>query len=70
MMKRKFVLGLILCFMAFLLTGCLEQLGETTAEGKRRHTRTVRVNRQELMGDIDKVLLMDKPSKLSERRIP
>lgn len=69
-MKRKFVLGLILCFMAFLLTGCLEQQGETTAEGKRRHTRVLRTNRQELMSDIDKVLLIDKPSKLSDRRIP
>lgn len=56
--------------MAFWLTGCLEQLGETSAEGKRRHARILRVNRQELMGDIDKVLMMDKPSKLSERRIP
>ena len=69
-MKRKFVLGLILCFMAFLLTGCLEQLGETSAEGRRRHTRVVRTNQQELMGDIDKVLMMDKPSKLSDRRVP
>ncbi len=69
-MKRKFVLGLILCFMAFLLTGCLEQLGETTAKGKRRHTRVLRINQQELMSDIDKVLLMDKPSKLTDKRIP
>ncbi len=70
MMKRKIVLGLILCFMAFWLTGCLEQLGETSAEGKRRHTRAARINQQELIGDIDKVLMMDKPSKLSDRRIP
>jgi hypothetical protein len=69
-MKRKFVLGLILFFMAFLLTGCLEQLGETSAEGQRRHTRVVSTNQQELMGDIDKVLMMDKPSKLSDRRVP
>ena len=69
-MKRKFVLGLILCFMAFLLTGCLEQLGETSAEGRKRHTRAARTNQQELMGDIDKVLMMDKPSKLSDRRVP
>jgi hypothetical protein len=69
-MKRKFVLGLILCFMAFLLTGCLEQLGENTAEGKRRHTRVLRTNQQELMSDIDKVLLMDKPSRLTDKRIP
>jgi hypothetical protein len=69
-MKRKFVLGLILCFMAFWLTGCLEQQGETLAEGQRRHARTLRVNQQELMGDIDKVLLMDRPSKLTDKRIP
>ena len=50
--------------------GEFAQLGETEAEGRRRHLRNQRLNQQQLMADIDKVLLLDKPSKLTERRIP
>jgi hypothetical protein len=46
------------------------QLGETEAEGRRRHLRNQRINRRQLMADLDKALLLDKPSKLSDRRIP
>ena len=69
MMKNAFVwmiLGVILCSF---LCGCA-QLGETTAEGRRRHIRTARINQQELMGDLDRVGLADKPSKLTDKRIP
>ena len=70
MMKRNFILGILLCILCLCLTGCFEQLGETSAEGKRRHIRNARVSRQELMDDIDTVLLMKQPSKLSGMRIP
>jgi len=73
MMKNAVViLGIILCALVFWLGGCafLEQPGETVAEGNRRHLRNLRVNQQELMGDIDRVLLFDKPSKLTDKRIP
>lgn len=46
------------------------QLGETEAEGRRRHIRAARINQQELMEDIDRALLLDKPSKLTDKRIP
>ena len=46
------------------------QPGETEAEGHRRHLRNLSVNQQEMMADIDKVLLFDKPSKLTDKRIP
>ena len=46
------------------------QLGETEAEGRRRHIRAARINQQELMEDIDRALLLDKPSKLTGKRIP
>jgi len=74
MMKRfsvnKVILDVILCALFFLLCGCAwNQPGETTAEGHRRHQRTLRINQQELMSDIDKVLLLDRPSKLTNRRI-
>lgn len=67
----KVVLALILCALVFLPFGCSsKQLGETTAEGRRRHKRVLRTNQQEMMRDIDTVLLLDEPSKLSDRRIP
>ena len=46
------------------------QLGETEAEGHRRHLRNERINQQEMMRDLDMVLLLDKPSKLTDKRIP
>jgi len=73
-MKNAFasiVLGIVLCALAFWLGGCsVKQPGETTAEGQRRHLRNLRINQQELMQDIDKAMLFDKPSKLSEKRTP
>ena len=68
----KVVLGIILCALVLLSYGCgsYAQLGETEAEVRRRHLRTARINRQELAEDIDKALLLDKPSKLTDKRIP
>ncbi|MHC4366602.1 MAG: hypothetical protein ACYSW8_03195 [Planctomycetota bacterium] len=52
--------------------GCssYEQSGETAAEGRRRHLRNARINQQELMADTDKFMRYDKPSKLTDKRIP
>lgn len=68
----KVILGIILFALVLLPWGCafFEQPGETAAEGHRRHLRNLRLNQQALMNDIDKVLLMDKPSKLTNKRIP
>jgi len=68
----KVILAVILWALVFLPCGCksYEQLGETAAEGRRRHERIARINHQEMMADIDKVMLFDKPSKLTEKRIP
>ena len=63
------ILGIILFALIFWLSGC-SQPGETTAEGHRRHIRNVRINQQELNQDIDKTLLLDEPSKLSDKRVP
>jgi len=46
------------------------QLGETEAEGRRRHLRNERINQQELMHDIEYALLMDKPSRLTPKKVP
>ncbi len=75
MMKRVSVLTVLGVFLSVLLlycTGCafFSQPGETTAEGNRRHVETLRVNNQQMMQDIDRVLLLDRPSKLNEMRMP
>jgi len=67
----KVILLVALLVLVFMPFGCsFSQPGETTAEGHRRHQRVVRINQQELMADIDKALLLDKPSKLTDKRIP
>jgi hypothetical protein len=63
------ILGIFLFALLFWLNGC-SQPGETTAEGSRRHDRNLRVNQQGLNQDLDKAFLFDKPSKLSDKRIP
>ncbi len=65
----KGILVIVYCSLVFLLCSCA-QSGETAAEGHRRHLRNVRINQQELMQDIDKALLIDKPSKLTDKRMP
>ena len=69
----KVILSIILWALVFVPFGCgafWDQSGETVAEGHRRHKRVLRINRQEMMADIDKVMLLDKPSKLTDKRIP
>lgn len=67
----KAILAVVLGMFVVLPFGCsTTQLGETAAEGRRRHERVLRVNQSELMADIDMVLRLDKPSKLTDRRMP
>ena len=68
----KVILVVVLCVLFLVPLGCrsYEQLGETAAEGHRRHKRALRINRQEMMADLDMLLLLDKPSKLTDKRIP
>ncbi len=67
----KVVLAVLLSVLVFLPSGCAqEQPGETLAEGQRRHKRVLRINHQEMMEDIDKFLLLDRPSRLTDKRIP
>jgi len=46
------------------------QMGETVAEGHRRHVRNHRLNRQAMNEDLDALFLTDQPSRLAERAIP
>ncbi|MCJ7778606.1 MAG: hypothetical protein MUP16_09865 [Sedimentisphaerales bacterium] len=77
MMKRGFfpicsiILIGILCAIVLLPCGCgYNQMGETAAEGHRRHKRVIRTDQQEMMADIDRVLLLNEPSSLTDKRIP
>ncbi len=64
-----FALGLCLC--AGLLAGCTtQQPGEMAREVNRRHDRMYRLNFQMMWADIDKFLLLEKPSMLTDKRIP
>ena len=64
----------VLCALFFVPLGCssrsYDQMGETAAEGHRRHKRALRINHQEMMEDLDTFMLLDKPSKLTDKRIP
>jgi hypothetical protein len=62
-------LAVLLCTAIFWLGGC-EQPGETAAKGHRRHLRNLSINQQNMTTDIDRALLFDKPSTLTDKRIP
>lgn len=68
----KAVLGVVLCAFVSLPSGCSSggQPGETAAEASRRHDRVARTNQEQMMADIDKALLFDRPSRLTDKRIP
>jgi len=68
----KVIQVVILCALFLVPLGCrsYDQMGETAAEGRRRHQRVLRLNRQGIMADLDSVMLLDKPSRLTDKRIP
>ncbi len=68
----KVILTVIVFVFVLLPSGCrsYNQMGETAAEGRRRHIRNSRLNQQQLMADLDRFWLLDKPSKLTDKRIP
>lgn len=68
---RKVILVIFLGVIFLMHFGCsMEQLGESAAEGNRRHIRILRLYKPELVTDIDQILFLDKPGRLTERRIP
>ena len=75
MMKKVSILAvlLVICgFLAILTVGCKTkaQPGETAEEVHRRHVRVNNIRKQQLRNDVDKFFMTDKPSKLSDVRIP
>jgi len=66
------LLVVMLPSLVVLSAGCgfFNQPGKTPAEVNRDQTRALRINQQEMMADVDRTLGVDKPSKLTNRRLP
>jgi hypothetical protein len=66
------LLTVVLLSLAVLLTGCglFNQPGKTPAEVNREHARMLRINQQQMMADIDRTLDLDRPSRLTDKRLP
>ena len=66
------LLAVVLLSLAVLLTGCglFDQPGKTAEQVNREHIRTLQINQQQMMRDIDRTLDMDQPSKLTDKRLP
>ena len=68
---RKVILVIFLGVLFLMPFGCnMSQLGESSAEGNRRHMRILRLYQPEIVTDIDQALFLDRPGRLTERRIP
>jgi hypothetical protein len=68
---RFFALAAAVCVLATWLAGCSgRQPGETRAEIGRRHDRIMRLDGEMMLSDLDKALLLDRPSRLTDRRLP
>ncbi len=69
---RLFTFGVGLSSLALLLlAGCAtRQPGLTAAEVHRQHKRAVNLDLQMMMQDIDHALLLERPSMLTDRRVP
>lgn len=61
------VLGVVL--LSPLLNGCAHP-GETRAEVDRRHHRMLHRNTEMMMSDLDRLLLLDQPSMLTDMELP
>jgi hypothetical protein len=60
-----------LCVVAIILSGCSwRQPGETSAEVSRARSRVLRLNTQMMTSDLNKVLMLDQPSRLTDKRVP
>jgi hypothetical protein len=66
---RLLTLALGVVLSSLLLSGC-RQPGETRAEVERRHRRIFRLDSEMMMSDIDRALLLDRPSMLTPYELP
>jgi hypothetical protein len=59
----------LLTVFAVVLTGCGATAGETKAEANRRRSHIMKTDLALMQDDIDAVLMLDKPSKTSEKLV-
>ncbi len=66
------LLCVIWCSLVLTFSGCGQgdQPGKTKAEIRREHLRNKRIAKEQRRQDINTFMLDDKPSKLSDKRIP
>jgi len=67
------VLVVALLAVIVLVSGCkgfFDHPGKTAAEVHRDQLRTMKINHQELMADVDRAVFLDKPSRLTNKKIP
>ena len=70
-MGLRLLAVVVLCLLGMMLSGCtFNHPGETAREVNRKHDRVLRLNSQMMMSDIDRVLKLDRPSHLTDKRIP
>lgn len=61
---------LVLVGLVFAACGCgMAGLGETSNEARIRRARVMELSGDQLVEDIDAVLLLDRPSRLSAERV-
>ena len=58
-----------LCLTAAFLSGCLSSPGETSSEIHRKHMNVINTNVLQLQDDVDTVLHLDEPTKLSDKLV-
>ena len=69
-MRFRYGMRLCIIFTAVLcLSGCFSSPGETSQEINLKHKRVLKTNIMQLQDDIDAYLLLDRPSKLSDKYV-
>jgi len=58
-----------LCLTLLCLGGCLSSPGETSSEIHRKHMNVIKTNTLQIQDDVDAVLQLDRPSRLSDKYI-
>ena len=59
----------VLCAVILFVAGCMQGEGESRGEIDQKHMRKINTGTRQMQDDIDSMLLMDKPSRLSDKVI-